>query len=90
MQWSEMDVVSTIGSLQTPPVGWQWGRAGCVTAVLSVQILYAKQGLRVRRHLTQDNVKGKVKETRRILAKIRFMAKEVQWLLGNPVLSWRG
>uniref|UniRef100_A0A8C5TYN9 C2 domain-containing protein n=1 Tax=Malurus cyaneus samueli TaxID=2593467 RepID=A0A8C5TYN9_9PASS len=44
--------------------------------VLSVQILYAKQGLRVRRRLTRDNVKEKVKETRRILAKLRFMAKE--------------
>uniref|UniRef100_A0A8C3Y454 C2 domain-containing protein n=1 Tax=Catharus ustulatus TaxID=91951 RepID=A0A8C3Y454_CATUS len=52
--------------------------------VLSVQILCAKQGLRVRRHLTRDNVKEKVKETRRILAKIRFMAKEVQRLLGTP------
>lgn len=58
--------------------------AGCVTTVLSVQILYAKQGLRVRRRLTRDNVKEKVKETRRILAKIRFVAKEVQRLLGNP------
>lgn len=70
-----------------------------MTVVLSVQILYAKQGLRVRRHLTRDNVKEKVKETRRILAKIRFMAKEVQRLLGTPcselervgkerILSW--
>lgn len=89
----------TVGSLQTPHVGWQWGMAGCVTAVLSVQILYAKQGLRVRRRLTRDNVKEKVKETKKILAKIRFMAKEVQQLLGNPfyelkrvgkerILSW--
>lgn len=73
--------------------------SGCVTAVLSVQILYAKQGLRVRRHLTRDNVKEKAKETKRILTKIRFVAKEVQWLLGNPcselervgkarILSW--
>lgn len=73
--------------------------ASCVTAVLSVQILYAKQGLRVRRRLTRENVKEKAKETRRILTKIRFMAKEVQWLLGNPcselervgkerILSW--
>ncbi|RLV92857.1 hypothetical protein DV515_00013628 [Chloebia gouldiae] len=50
-------------------------------------ILYAKQGLRVRRHLTQDNVKEKVKETRRILAKIRFMAKEPQCTLPD-VLIW--
>lgn len=94
-----MDLVSTIGSLQTPHVEWQWGMAGCVTAVLCVQILYAKQGLRVRRQLTRDNVKEKVKETRRILAKIRSVAKEVQWLRGNPcselerlgkemILSW--
>uniref|UniRef100_A0A8C9FHX0 C2 domain-containing protein n=1 Tax=Pavo cristatus TaxID=9049 RepID=A0A8C9FHX0_PAVCR len=45
-------------------------------SLLSVQILYAKQGLRVRRWLTRANVKEKVKETRRILAKLRFMAQE--------------
>ncbi|XP_010021877.1 PREDICTED: LOW QUALITY PROTEIN: fer-1-like protein 4, partial [Nestor notabilis] len=39
-------------------------------------ILYAKQGLRVKRRLTRANVKEKLKETRRILAKLRFMAKE--------------
>ncbi|XP_038015241.1 fer-1-like protein 4 isoform X4 [Motacilla alba alba] len=50
-------------------------------------ILYAKQGLRVRRHLTRDNVKEKVKETRRILAKIRSMAKEPQCTLPD-VLIW--
>ncbi|NWV17935.1 FR1L4 protein, partial [Origma solitaria] len=50
-------------------------------------ILYAKQGLRVRRHLTRDNVKEKVKETRRILAKLRFMAKEPQCTLPD-VLIW--
>ncbi|NWZ01667.1 FR1L4 protein, partial [Loxia curvirostra] len=50
-------------------------------------ILYAKQGLRVRRHLTQDNVKEKVKETRRILAKIRSMAKEPQCTLPD-ILIW--
>ncbi|XP_032930543.1 fer-1-like protein 4 [Catharus ustulatus] len=50
-------------------------------------ILCAKQGLRVRRHLTRDNVKEKVKETRRILAKIRFMAKEPQCTLPD-VLIW--
>ncbi|NXM76745.1 FR1L4 protein, partial [Serilophus lunatus] len=44
-------------------------------------ILCAKQGLRVRRRLTRDNIKEKVKETRRVLAKLRFMAKEVQLLL---------
>ncbi|NXB46384.1 FR1L4 protein, partial [Leucopsar rothschildi] len=50
-------------------------------------ILYAKQGLRVRRRLTRENVKEKVKETRRILAKIRFMAKEPQCTLPD-VLIW--
>ncbi|NXV04481.1 FR1L4 protein, partial [Cettia cetti] len=50
-------------------------------------ILYAKQGLRVRRCLTRDNVKEKAKETRRILAKIRFMAKEPQCTLPD-VLIW--
>ncbi|NWR23436.1 FR1L4 protein, partial [Emberiza fucata] len=50
-------------------------------------ILYAKQGLCVRRHLTRDNVKEKVKETRRILAKIRSVAKEPQCTLPD-VLIW--
>ncbi|KFW89781.1 Fer-1-like 4, partial [Phalacrocorax carbo] len=54
-------------------------------------ILYAKQGLRVRRQLTRANVTEKVKETRRVLTKLRFMAKEPQctlpdvfvWMLSN-------
>ncbi|NXX29198.1 FR1L4 protein, partial [Nicator chloris] len=50
-------------------------------------ILFAKQGLRVRRRLTRDNVNEKLKETRRILAKIRFMAKEPQCTLPD-VLIW--
>ncbi|NWH93478.1 FR1L4 protein, partial [Aegithalos caudatus] len=50
-------------------------------------ILYAKQALRVRRRLTRDNVKEKAKETRRILTKIRFMAKEPQCTLPD-VLIW--
>ncbi|NXB71685.1 FR1L4 protein, partial [Donacobius atricapilla] len=50
-------------------------------------ILYAKQGLRVRRRLTRDNVKEKAKETRRILTKIRFVAKEPQCTLPD-VLIW--
>ncbi|XP_031461526.1 fer-1-like protein 4 [Phasianus colchicus] len=50
-------------------------------------ILYAKQGLRVRRWLTRANVKEKVKETRRILAKLRFMAQEPQCTLPD-VLIW--
>ncbi|NWW92458.1 FR1L4 protein, partial [Rhynochetos jubatus] len=50
-------------------------------------ILYAKQGLRVRRRLTRANVKEKVKETRRVLTKLRFMAKEPQCTLPD-VLIW--
>ncbi|XP_068768831.1 fer-1-like protein 4 isoform X3 [Struthio camelus] len=50
-------------------------------------ILYAKQGLRVRRRLTRANIKEKVKETRRILAKLRFLAKEPQCTLPD-VLIW--
>ncbi|KFV91190.1 Fer-1-like 4, partial [Eurypyga helias] len=50
-------------------------------------ILYAKQGLRVRRRLTRANIKEKVKETRRVLTKLRFMAKEPQCTLPD-VLIW--
>ncbi|KAM6242733.1 fer-1-like protein 4 isoform 3-T3 [Spheniscus humboldti] len=50
-------------------------------------ILYAKQGLRMRRRLTRANVKEKVKETRRVLTKLRFMAKEPQCTLPD-VLIW--
>ncbi|NWU70045.1 FR1L4 protein, partial [Pterocles burchelli] len=50
-------------------------------------ILYAKQGLRVRRRLSRANIKEKVKETRRVLAKLRFMAKEPQCTLPD-VLIW--
>ncbi|NWY36830.1 FR1L4 protein, partial [Sylvia atricapilla] len=50
-------------------------------------VLYAKQGIRVRQRLTQDNVKEKAKETRRILTKIRFAAKEPQSTLPD-VLIW--
>ncbi|XP_059683156.1 fer-1-like protein 4 [Gavia stellata] len=50
-------------------------------------ILYAKQGLRVRRRLTRANVKDKVKETRRVLTKLRFMATEPQCTLPD-VLIW--
>ncbi|XP_053937718.1 fer-1-like protein 4 isoform X2 [Cuculus canorus] len=50
-------------------------------------ILSAKQGLRVRRWLTRANIKEKVKETRRILTKLRFMAKEPQCTLPD-VLVW--
>ncbi|NXE81361.1 FR1L4 protein, partial [Cochlearius cochlearius] len=50
-------------------------------------ILYAKQILRVRRRLTRANVKEKVKEARRVLTKLRFMAKEPQCTLPD-VLIW--
>ncbi|KFP33416.1 Fer-1-like 4, partial [Colius striatus] len=50
-------------------------------------ILCAKQGLRVRRRLTRANVREKVKDTRRILAKLRFMAEEPQCTLPD-VLIW--
>ncbi|KFR06730.1 Fer-1-like 4, partial [Nipponia nippon] len=50
-------------------------------------ILYAKQGLRMRRRLTRANVKEKVKETRRVLTKLCFMAKEPQCTLPD-VLVW--
>ncbi|XP_054702020.1 fer-1-like protein 4 isoform X1 [Grus americana] len=50
-------------------------------------VLYAKQGLRVKRQLTRANVKEKVKETRRVLTKLRFMAKEPQCTLPD-VLVW--
>ncbi|NXV98561.1 FR1L4 protein, partial [Calonectris borealis] len=50
-------------------------------------ILYAKQGLRMRRRLTRANVKEKVKEARRVLTKLRFMAKEPQCTLPD-VLVW--
>lgn len=64
-----------------------WVTARHVTTLLSVQILYAKQGLRVRRQLTRANVKEKVKEMRRILAKLRFMAQEPQCTLPD-ILIW--
>ncbi|NXP81229.1 FR1L4 protein, partial [Ramphastos sulfuratus] len=50
-------------------------------------ILCAKQGLRVRQQLTRANVKEKVKETKRVLAKLRFMAEEPQCTLPD-VLVW--
>ncbi|KFO93014.1 Fer-1-like 4, partial [Buceros rhinoceros silvestris] len=50
-------------------------------------ILCAKQGLRVKRRLTRANVKEKIKETRRVLAKLRFLAKEPQCTLPD-VLVW--
>ncbi|NXL34386.1 FR1L4 protein, partial [Glaucidium brasilianum] len=50
-------------------------------------ILCAKQGLRVRHRLTRANVKEKVKETRKVLAKLRFLAKEPQCTLPD-VLIW--
>ncbi|XP_051489419.1 fer-1-like protein 4 [Apus apus] len=60
----------------------------CRTKYLTYNIvLCAKQGLRARRRLTRANVQEKVKETRRILTKLRFMAKEPQCTLPD-VLIW--
>ncbi|NXP46423.1 FR1L4 protein, partial [Heliornis fulica] len=50
-------------------------------------VLCAKQGLRLQRQLTRANVKEKVKETVKILTKLRFMAKEPQCTLPD-VLVW--
>ncbi|KYO40974.1 otoferlin isoform A [Alligator mississippiensis] len=50
-------------------------------------VLCAKQGLRLRRRLTRANIKEKVNETKRILAKLRFLAKEPQCTLPD-VLIW--
>ncbi|CAM4655023.1 unnamed protein product [Caretta caretta] len=50
-------------------------------------ILYAKQGLRVRRRLTRANVKEKVNDAKRILGKLRSLAKEPQCTLPD-VLLW--
>ncbi|NXV70851.1 FR1L4 protein, partial [Atlantisia rogersi] len=50
-------------------------------------ILCAKQGLRLKRQLTRANLKEKVKETRKVLTKLRFMAKEPQGTLPD-VLIW--
>lgn len=44
----------------------------------------------MKRRLTRANVKEKIKETRRVLAKLRFLAKEVPLLLGTQFLSRRG
>lgn len=37
----------------------------------------------MKRRLTRANVKEKIRETRRVLAKLRFLAKEVPLLLGR-------
>ncbi|NXS59256.1 FR1L4 protein, partial [Brachypteracias leptosomus] len=64
------------------------GLDGCRAKYLMRNIiLCAKQGLRVRRRLSRANVKDKVKETRRVLAKLRFMAKEPQCTLPD-ILIW--
>ena len=66
-------------------MGHAWVPARAVPAVLSAQILCAKQALRLRRWLTRTHVRESVKETRKVLTKLRFMAKEVQLLPGHPV-----
>ncbi|XP_075757576.1 fer-1-like protein 4 isoform X2 [Pelodiscus sinensis] len=50
-------------------------------------LLCARQGLRVRRRLTRASVKEKVAEAKRILAKLRALAKEPQCTLPD-VLLW--
>ncbi|XP_034979498.2 fer-1-like protein 4 [Zootoca vivipara] len=50
-------------------------------------ILYAKQGMRIRRRLTRTNVKEKVNETKIILSKLRFLANEPQCPIPD-VLIW--
>ncbi|KAM8947023.1 fer-1-like protein 4 isoform 2-T2 [Pelodytes ibericus] len=50
-------------------------------------ILYAKQGLRASRRLNKNNVKEKMNDAKKILAKIRFLAKEPQCTLPD-VLIW--
>ncbi|KAF7238942.1 Fer-1-like protein 4, partial [Varanus komodoensis] len=50
-------------------------------------ILYAKQGLRIRRRLTRTNTKEKLNETKMILSKLRFLAKEPQATIPD-VLIW--
>lgn len=81
-QWGRVDTVSTRMVPGRAPAGAAaWPArvmARCLTAVLSVQVLCAKQGLRLRRRLTRANVKEKVKETRKVLEKLHFMAQEVQ------------
>ncbi|KAG9473826.1 hypothetical protein GDO78_004239 [Eleutherodactylus coqui] len=50
-------------------------------------ILYAKQALRASRRLTKYNVKEKINDGRKILAKVRFLTKEPQCTLPD-VLIW--
>uniref|UniRef100_A0A674K2Y2 C2 domain-containing protein n=1 Tax=Terrapene triunguis TaxID=2587831 RepID=A0A674K2Y2_9SAUR len=73
-------------------LGGRQARCRPVTGVLCVQILYAKQGLRVRRRLIRANVKEKVNDAKRILGKLRSLAKEVRCALPQctlpDVLLW--
>ncbi|XP_069809267.1 fer-1-like protein 4 [Dendropsophus ebraccatus] len=50
-------------------------------------ILYAKQALRASRKVTKLNVKEKINDAKKILAKVRFLAKEPQCTLPD-VLVW--
>ncbi|XP_075702523.1 fer-1-like protein 4 [Rhinoderma darwinii] len=50
-------------------------------------ILYAKQALRASRKLTKHNVKEKINDAKKILVKVRFLAKEPQCTLPD-VLIW--
>ncbi|KAM3922750.1 fer-1-like protein 4 [Leptodactylus fuscus] len=49
--------------------------------------LYAKQALRASRRLTKNNVKEKINDARKILGKVRSLAKEPQCTLPD-VLIW--
>ncbi|XP_073539819.1 fer-1-like protein 4 [Phyllobates terribilis] len=50
-------------------------------------ILYAKQAIRASRKLTKHNVKEKINDARKILTKVRFLAKMPQCTLPD-VLIW--
>ncbi|MEE6515328.1 hypothetical protein FKM82_023980 [Ascaphus truei] len=50
-------------------------------------VLYAKQGMRASRRLTKKNIDEKIDDGKRILLKLRFLAKEPQCTLPD-VLIW--
>ncbi|XP_053309216.1 fer-1-like protein 4 [Spea bombifrons] len=50
-------------------------------------ILYAKQALRASRRLNKHNVKEKIKDAKKILTKVRYLAKEPQCTLPD-VMVW--
>ncbi|KAM5135525.1 fer-1-like protein 4 [Mantella aurantiaca] len=50
-------------------------------------IIYAKQAMRARRQLTKNNVKEKINDGKKILAKVRVLIKEPQCTLPD-ILIW--